>query len=42
MFCLSERAEELGERVVESFPPLIPGAGCPTRIKLMRRKTITY
>jgi len=38
MFCLGERAEELGEVIVESFPPPILGAGCPTRIKLMRRK----
>jgi len=31
---LGERAEELGEGVVERFPPPIPGAGCPTRINV--------
>jgi len=37
VFSLGERVEELGKGVVESFPSLIPGAGWPTRIKLMRK-----
>jgi len=38
VFCLGE--EQRNQGVGESFPPLIPGAGCPTGITMMKNNDL--